>query len=302
MNEIGEKLKEARQAKGYTLDDLQQITKIQKRYLTAVEEGNHDVLPGTFYARAFIKQYADSVGLNGEELIKEHLEALPQASEKTYQANTHNTQTRSKPKNSGFMATVQDSLPTILIVLLVIAIITAIYFAISGGGDNDGSGSFIQGNDSSEVVEVDENNDENEDSGESSETEEIEDTNDTTEDEEETEQDEEESDGQQAEETEGSANSTTYAISGDHPEEQLITLIAENGSSWVSIEIDGQAVSQATLNDGESLEAEFDDSVSQINLVIGNSPVTSVELNGESLPFSEASEGAVRKVMEINFE
>ena len=65
--EVGERLKEARQAKGYTLDDLQQITKIQKRYLVAIEEGNLNVLPGNFYARAFIKQYADTVGLNGDQ-------------------------------------------------------------------------------------------------------------------------------------------------------------------------------------------------------------------------------------------
>ncbi|MER2064097.1 MAG: helix-turn-helix domain-containing protein, partial [Alkalibacterium sp.] len=122
MNEIGERLKEARKAKGYTLDDLQQKTKIQKRYLIAVEEGNLDVLPGNFYARAFIKQYADSVGLNGDELIREHMDTLPQTNNASYSENVQKNQTRSKSKNSGFLATLKDSLPTLLIVLLVIAI------------------------------------------------------------------------------------------------------------------------------------------------------------------------------------
>ncbi|MGQ7033298.1 helix-turn-helix domain-containing protein, partial [Escherichia coli] len=45
---------------------------MRKRHLVAIEEGNYDVLPGAFYARAFIKQYADAVGLNREELLVEY--------------------------------------------------------------------------------------------------------------------------------------------------------------------------------------------------------------------------------------
>ncbi|MGQ0441625.1 helix-turn-helix domain-containing protein, partial [Bacillus sp. B-TM1] len=58
---------------------LHEITKIQKRHLVAIEEGNYDVLPGAFYARAFIKQYADAVGLNGEELLVEYQSTIPQS-------------------------------------------------------------------------------------------------------------------------------------------------------------------------------------------------------------------------------
>ena len=61
MTELGKILKEAREAKGLSLDDLQQITKIQKRYLIGIEEGNYDMMPGKFYVRAFIKQYAEAV-------------------------------------------------------------------------------------------------------------------------------------------------------------------------------------------------------------------------------------------------
>lgn len=35
---VGKKLREAREKKGLTLDDLQQATKIQKRYLIAIED------------------------------------------------------------------------------------------------------------------------------------------------------------------------------------------------------------------------------------------------------------------------
>ncbi|MGY3724773.1 protein RodZ, contains Xre-like HTH and DUF4115 domains [Granulicatella balaenopterae] len=70
---IGNKLQKARQSKGYTLDDLQQMTKIQKKYLIAIEEGDYDIMPGEFYTKAFIKQVADTVGLDGENAVIDYL-------------------------------------------------------------------------------------------------------------------------------------------------------------------------------------------------------------------------------------
>lgn len=77
MDEIGQKLRDARLEKGYTIDDLQQITKIQKRYLLAIEEGNFDALPGDFYVRAFIKQYASVVGLDPDALMEQYQQDIP---------------------------------------------------------------------------------------------------------------------------------------------------------------------------------------------------------------------------------
>ena len=70
-------LKEARIAKDLSLDDLQEITKIQKRYLIGIEEGNYSLMPGNFYVRAFIKQYAEAVGLDPEELFEEFNNEIP---------------------------------------------------------------------------------------------------------------------------------------------------------------------------------------------------------------------------------
>src|SRR5699024_2997034 len=81
MSELGTKLREARVEKGYTLNTLQQMTKIQKKYLQAIELGNFDEMPGSFYVRAFIKQYADMVGLDGDELLIEYEDELSSSSD-----------------------------------------------------------------------------------------------------------------------------------------------------------------------------------------------------------------------------
>lgn len=77
MSDLGQQLKEARLAKGLTLDDIQEMTKIRKRYLEAIEAGDYKVLPGSFYVRAFIKTYAEAVGMDAEELLNEHRDQVP---------------------------------------------------------------------------------------------------------------------------------------------------------------------------------------------------------------------------------
>ena len=77
LTELGTRLKEARLSKGYSLDDLQEITKIQKRYLIGIEEGNYSIMPGTFYVRAFIKQYAEAVGLDSNEIFRKFKNEIP---------------------------------------------------------------------------------------------------------------------------------------------------------------------------------------------------------------------------------
>ncbi|WP_170145318.1 helix-turn-helix domain-containing protein [Ammoniphilus oxalaticus] len=84
MSELGNTLKDARLKKGLQLEDIQNITKIQKRYLEAIEEGNLEILPGHFYARAFVKSYAEAVGLDPDvvlEQIKDTPFAQPQMEE-----------------------------------------------------------------------------------------------------------------------------------------------------------------------------------------------------------------------------
>ncbi|MDR1521650.1 MAG: DUF4115 domain-containing protein [Streptococcaceae bacterium] len=66
---VGERLTAARLESGLTINEIQQITKIQIRYLEAIEQDQYANLPGTFYVRAFIRQYAHAVGENASELI-----------------------------------------------------------------------------------------------------------------------------------------------------------------------------------------------------------------------------------------
>lgn len=150
MTELGQKLKEAREAKGLSIDQLHEITKIQKRHLVAIEEGNYDVLPGAFYARAFIKQYADAAGLNGEELLIEYQSTIPQSENRDVPQVSTGQKTQETMQKSSSLP-MADHMPKILIALLVIAFGVVVWFVIQAlTGKDDGRVPATQ----SEKIEV----------------------------------------------------------------------------------------------------------------------------------------------------
>ncbi len=78
-NDLGRLLKTAREDRGLSLDELQDITKIQKRYIEAIENEKFHLLPGPFYTRAFIRNISDTLNLNTDQLLKQYEGILPTA-------------------------------------------------------------------------------------------------------------------------------------------------------------------------------------------------------------------------------
>lgn len=77
MAAISETLRQARLRSGVDLNLLAAKTKINPRYLQAIEQGEFDKLPGGVFARMFIKQYADAVGLDGTSFAEEFQRQTP---------------------------------------------------------------------------------------------------------------------------------------------------------------------------------------------------------------------------------
>lgn len=126
MTELGARLKEARMAKGYSIEDLQEITKIQKRYLAGIEEGNYASMPGAFYVRAFIKQYAEAVGLNGDELLETYKTDVPSPTNEDITKNIPATPSR-RTLGGRSSNKLLEIFPMIVVVLFVIAIIVIVW-------------------------------------------------------------------------------------------------------------------------------------------------------------------------------
>ena len=89
LKKFTEELKEQREKAGITLQNVAAKTRIDIKFLEALEDGNFNFLP-EIYVKAFIKQYAKVVGLDEEETLQSYIlakEGKEEAVEKVEQEN-----------------------------------------------------------------------------------------------------------------------------------------------------------------------------------------------------------------------
>lgn len=67
LAELGAQLWALRQEQGLSLEQVVALTRIPRRLLQAIEEGNLNDLPEPVYIQGLIRQFADALGLNGVE-------------------------------------------------------------------------------------------------------------------------------------------------------------------------------------------------------------------------------------------
>lgn len=71
LTEMGAQLWALRQEKGFSLEEMVALTRIPRRLLQAIEEGNLNDLPEPVYIQGLIRQFADALGFNGVEFARQ---------------------------------------------------------------------------------------------------------------------------------------------------------------------------------------------------------------------------------------
>lgn len=66
---IGERLIEAREQRGLSLEDAERDTRISRRYLQALEDERFDIIPAPVYARGFLRSYSQYLGVETAPLL-----------------------------------------------------------------------------------------------------------------------------------------------------------------------------------------------------------------------------------------
>ena len=75
MASLGQDLKRERELRGISLKEISGSTKISLRFLQALEEDRLDMLPGNFFIKAILKNYAKFIGLEEDYVLNKYYEA-----------------------------------------------------------------------------------------------------------------------------------------------------------------------------------------------------------------------------------
>ncbi|MCI0697999.1 DUF4115 domain-containing protein [candidate division KSB1 bacterium] len=170
MKDIGQEIQQARLAKGVTLEEIAGHTHIQLAHLQKIENGQFDFLPRP-YVVAFIKAFAQLVGLNGETLVKRWREReqaeISQLEEQQRQQLAYSKEERKtagvplRPREPAAAQSIQiPYLKEIAIGLGIVVVMAGLIYVMSQPGDEqaqngrDNQPSSVQSNEPSRVQEI----------------------------------------------------------------------------------------------------------------------------------------------------
>ena len=296
MTELGNRLKEARLAKDMSLDDLQKVTKIQKRYLAGIEEGDYSMMPGKFYVRAFIKQYAEAVRIEPEEIFEQYKDDIPAQVNDDIPEKLSRVQSRKDL--SGRTSKVFDILPKVLIGVFIVGLIAVLYNFLGAKDQADNEEKPSDLTDEQTVIEESENLAENKKDEPAGKKEESADKDAAEENDKDHEA--EEKPKQEVAVVQSSGNGTVYELkNADKFELEVLS----TGETWVNIKNGkGDSLFQGMLTaDGTKSQKVDFSKETEASIVVGNSTQTEIYVNGEKIEYKVPPSQSVKQDISIKY-
>ena len=148
MKEIGEKLKEARESIGVSIEEAAEDLKIRPSQIENLEQGNSDAFNDLFYLKYFIRDYAKYLGLDKEDLVDEFNEYLFDYTSKLSLDDIKNAskgKTKTKSIKSPYTMEYKSKfswLPFVIYGIIIFAIIVIAYIVINLNSEED---DFVEG-------------------------------------------------------------------------------------------------------------------------------------------------------------
>jgi transcriptional regulator with XRE-family HTH domain len=138
LSSFGEELRKQREIRQITLQEIAETTKVNVRFLEALERNDFDALPRGLFTRGFIRAYSGHVGLDPDAMVNAYLYEIGQARTEEDPRAHHNPDL---PRLQRQRAASPRRWSPAWILAAVAALLTAalLWFVVLAG-DDDGAG------------------------------------------------------------------------------------------------------------------------------------------------------------------
>lgn len=117
---LGEKLRQAREARGVSISEVAEQTRISGLYLECIENDDYRTLPGGIFNKGFVKSFAKLVGVDENEALQDYAALIAnQGSTVAEDPKTYRPEVLTDERSSS------SSLPTIIIAVVILGLMTA---------------------------------------------------------------------------------------------------------------------------------------------------------------------------------
>jgi cytoskeleton protein RodZ len=115
---LGEKLRQAREAKGIKIGEVAEQTRISPLYIESIENDDYRALPGGIFNRGFVKSFAKYVGVDEQEALSDYARLLYETEGDIDNVKFHRPEVLTDDRTSSSM------LPTLIVAAVILGIMT----------------------------------------------------------------------------------------------------------------------------------------------------------------------------------
>lgn len=271
---------------GLTIDYIQEKTKIQKRYLMAIEAGQMNDLPGDYYVQSFVSQYANVVGLDSHQLLAGELQETTGDGQRRNPTPigplpSRTTQHKQVVKESEFSrryGKYAAYVPTVVVIVIVVLVLGTIWGMSHSGNTAQPhltSSKVSVTNDASSSKKKESSSSESSNSSSKEKAQKI---------------------------TQVGTSTTEYDLKNAPSDGSSLSITAGTSNAWVSVSSDGTQSWAATLPTGTSHTVKIAKGISKVSISLGNVPQTTVKVNGKSFNFNPQNDTTQTKTITLNIK
>jgi cytoskeleton protein RodZ len=116
---LGEKLRQAREARKITISEVAEQTRISALYLESIENNDYRGLPGGIFNKGFVKSYAKYVGLDEQEALRDYAQLISeQGEDKIEETKNYRPEVLTDDRSTG------SFIPTLIFAAIILGLLS----------------------------------------------------------------------------------------------------------------------------------------------------------------------------------